>query len=76
MKPLQDQCKATPLAEIEQLFLTDVGQPMSTFFSTFDPTPIGVASLAQVHRATYRDTGEQVAVKVMHPDLECVETPS
>ncbi|KDE02639.1 ABC1-B atypical protein kinase [Microbotryum lychnidis-dioicae p1A1 Lamole] len=70
MIPLQDQCKATPLAELQQLFLDDAGAPLSTFFSSFDPNPIGVASLAQVHRATLRDTGEQVAVKVMHPDLE------
>ncbi|SCV71311.1 BQ2448_2899 [Microbotryum intermedium] len=70
MVPLQDQCKATPLAELQQLFLDDAGAPLSTFFSSFDPIPIGVASLAQVHRATLRSTGEQVAVKVMHPDLE------
>ncbi|KAM0790557.1 hypothetical protein ACM66B_004426 [Microbotryomycetes sp. NB124-2] len=70
MKPLQDQCFPTPLPELQQLFLSDVGAPLSAFFSTFDPTPIGVASLAQVHRATDRKTGKQVAVKVMHPDLE------
>ncbi|KAK4056946.1 hypothetical protein OIO90_001846 [Microbotryomycetes sp. JL221] len=70
MKPLQDQCFPTPLVELQQLFLTDVGAPLSAFFSTFDPHPIGVASLAQVHRATDRKTGKQVAVKVMHPDLE------
>ncbi|SCZ91250.1 BZ3500_MvSof-1268-A1-R1_Chr1-2g01286 [Microbotryum saponariae] len=70
MIPLQDQCKATPLAELQQLFLDDAGAPLSTFFSSFDPNPIGVASLAQVHRAILRDTGEQIAVKVMHPDLE------
>lgn len=70
MKPLQDQCFPTPLADLQELFLSDVGAPLSTFFSTFDPVPIGVASLAQVHRATDRESGRAVAVKIMHPDLE------
>lgn len=35
-------------------------------FDTFDPEPLGVASLAQVHRATLKD-GTEVAVKVQHP---------
>ncbi|BGP13038.1 hypothetical protein JCM10213v2_000957 [Rhodosporidiobolus nylandii] len=70
MKPLQDQCFPTPLPELEALFLEETGQPMSTFFSSFDPEPIGVASLAQVHKAVDRETGRLVAVKCMHPDLE------
>lgn len=34
-------------------------------FVSFDPEPLGVASLAQVHRATLKN-GEEVAVKVQH----------
>ncbi|KAM0752712.1 ABC1-domain-containing protein [Meredithblackwellia eburnea MCA 4105] len=70
MRPLQDQCQATPLADLQELFLSEMGAPLSTFFSTFDPEPIGVASLAQVHIATDRLSGQKVAVKIMHPDLE------
>jgi aarF domain-containing kinase len=70
MKPLQDQCFSTALEDLKELFLSDVGAPLSTFFSTFDPIPIGVASLAQVHLATDRGSGRKVAVKIMHPDLE------
>ncbi|KAI5475176.1 hypothetical protein MNV49_001863 [Pseudohyphozyma bogoriensis] len=70
MRPLQDQCQPTPLPELQALFLEELGQPLTTVFSTFDPTPIGVASLAQVHVATDRQTGRKVAVKIMHPDLE------
>ncbi|KAG0146492.1 hypothetical protein CROQUDRAFT_657300 [Cronartium quercuum f. sp. fusiforme G11] len=70
MRPLQDQCLATPYVLIDRLFLDDVGVGISDLFDEFDPQPIGVASLAQVHRARDRLTGREVAVKVMHPSLE------
>lgn len=35
----------------------------SDLFEDFDPEPVGVASLAQVHVARLRETGEYVAVK-------------
>ncbi len=73
MRPLQDQCFPTPLEELQALFLAETGAPMSYFFSSFDPDPIGVASLAQVHKAVERESGRMVAVKCMHPHLEeCV----
>lgn len=31
--------------------------------------PLGAASLAQVHSATLRKDGSQVAVKIQHPDV-------
>lgn len=70
MLPLQDQCTATPFPAVEAMFLSDTGAPLSTFFSSFDPEPIGVASLAQVHIATERGTGRKCAVKLMHERLE------
>jgi len=70
MKPLQDQCTPSSFEMIDRLFRNDVGLGIHELFRDFEPVPIGVASLAQVHRAVDRKTGRQVAVKVMHPTLE------
>lgn len=69
MTPLQDQCPRSLLEEIELMFHKDMGVKLEDYFSEFDPEPVGVASLAQVHIATVRATGEKVAVKVQHPLL-------
>ncbi|CUM68362.1 uncharacterized protein PRCAT00006084001 [Priceomyces carsonii] len=69
MIPLQDQCPRSSMEEIEELFITDMGATIDEIFSDFDPEPVGVASLAQVHVAKLKDTGEKVAVKVQHPSL-------
>ncbi|KAL4073963.1 ABC1 family-domain-containing protein [Scleroderma citrinum] len=81
MRPLQDKCDPTPYEDIQALFLSDMGHPISELFEDFDPLPIGVASLAQVHSGKHRETGKKVAVKVQHPylaefcdiDMEMVE---
>ncbi|KAK9464715.1 ABC1 family-domain-containing protein [Lipomyces arxii] len=67
--PLQDRCPVSSIESIEAMFLKDIGQPLSEVFLEFDPAPLGTASLAQVHRARLRETGEEVAVKVQHPAL-------
>lgn len=69
MEPLQDKCFPSSMESIQALFLSDLGQPLTEIFSSFDLTPIGVASLAQVHKATLKQTGQEVAVKIQHPAL-------
>lgn len=64
MRPLQDQCEPTPYENLEGLFLSDMGASIDELFDDFDPNPIGVASLAQVHVGHHKASGKRVAVKV------------
>ncbi|OCF33849.1 Atypical/ABC1/ABC1-B protein kinase [Kwoniella heveanensis BCC8398] len=70
MTPLQDQCFPTPTEEINDMLKSDLGLSIDDLFEDFEDRPIGVASLAQVHRATDKRTGRRVAVKVQHADLQ------
>lgn len=70
MIPLQDQCPESTLEEINDMFKQDLKVSIDEMFSEFNPKPIGVASLAQVHVAKLRDTDQMVAVKCQHPSLK------
>lgn len=65
---LQDALPPVPFdtirAQIEQSF----GRPLEALYARFDETPVGAASIAQVHRALTTD-GRDVAVKVIRPGV-------
>ncbi|KAI8946752.1 ABC1-domain-containing protein [Xylaria longipes] len=67
--PLQDKCPVSSYESIEEMFRGDTGEDLTDYFSDFAHEPIGAASLAQVHLATVKETGQRVAVKVQHPSL-------
>jgi aarF domain-containing kinase len=68
--PLQDKCPVSSYESIDAMFETDTGYKLLEYFSDFSPVPIGAASLAQVHLATIKESGQKVAVKVQHPSLK------
>lgn len=67
--PLQDKCPVSSYESIEEMFIEDTGRPILDHFDYFEKEPIGAASLAQVHKAKIKGTGQEVAVKVQHPSL-------
>lgn len=69
MLVLQDKCPVSSYESIEAMFLQDTGEHLSDYFSEFARVPVGAASLAQVHIATIKESGQRVAVKMQHPHL-------
>lgn len=77
---LQDNVEPLSFGEVERIVEEELQVRLSKAFARFDATPLGSASLAQVHAAELRD-GRQVAVKVQRPgireeimqDLEIIE---
>ncbi|MBI4449413.1 AarF/ABC1/UbiB kinase family protein [Candidatus Woesearchaeota archaeon] len=65
---LQDRVPPEPFDEIKHVIETELGKPISSAFSEFLTTPIGSASIAQVHEARLK-RGERVVVKVMRPGI-------
>ena len=70
MSVLQDQCPHKPFDVVKSIIETEYNQPLSSIFATFDETPIGAASIGQVHRATLRQNGQKVVVKIQYPEVE------
>lgn len=57
-----------PFETVLQCINEAYGKPWSDVFLSIEPTPLGSASIAQVHRATLLD-GSVVAVKVRRPGI-------
>jgi len=68
LENLQDSVPAMPLDEVEKTIEAELGARISKLFATFDPNPLGSASLGQVHAAQLRD-GRDVVVKVQRPGI-------
>lgn len=66
---LQSGVPPFPGKEAREIVEKELGHPMEKLFSKFHETPIGSASIAQVHQAILKD-GTPVAIKVQRPDIE------
>jgi predicted unusual protein kinase regulating ubiquinone biosynthesis (AarF/ABC1/UbiB family) len=65
---LQDDVAPMPLADVDRVFVEDLGMPHADVFEWFDEEPLASASIGQVHRARLAN-GHEVVVKVQRPGL-------
>ena len=68
LESLQDDVAPIPLSVVEETIEAELGARLSKLFVTFDPEPLGSASLGQVHAAELRG-GREVVVKVQRPHI-------
>ena len=69
---LQDRVPPFPGALARQQIEQSLKQPIEALFDDFDETPLASASVAQVHIARLKSSGEEVVLKVIRPDIRPV----
>lgn len=70
LQRLQDSLSSFSAEEARSVIEHSLGLPVETLFRSFDPSPIGSASIAQVHRAVLRSSGIEVAVKIRRRGID------
>lgn len=68
MEKLQSDVAPLPFETVEETIQEELGTRINKLFESFDPEPVGSASLGQVHAAVLRD-GRDVVVKVQRPGI-------
>lgn len=70
LRTLEDKVPPRSSEVVIKTIEEETGKPIGESFLEFDETPLGSASIGQVHRARLRENGKEVAVKVQYPESE------
>eukprot|EP00158_Paraphelidium_tribonemae_P004662 Partr_v1_DN26894_c2_g1_i2_m40184 putative AarF domain containing kinase len=68
LKCLLDSVPAISGQDVRKIIEKATGQPLESMFDDFEEEALGAASIGQVHRATWKETGEKCIIKVKYPD--------
>ena len=63
-----DNCNPIAFSKIEKVIKKEYHTDLNNLFLSIDPTPLGSASISQVHKAVLKD-GSIVAIKVKRKDI-------
>jgi predicted unusual protein kinase regulating ubiquinone biosynthesis (AarF/ABC1/UbiB family) len=66
---LRDAAPTVSFKQMRKVIEEDLQAPVGELFQSFDEEPIAAASIGQVYRATLREDGREVAVKVQYPGV-------
>src|SRR6202165_5787548 len=66
---LRDAAPTVSFKQMRRVIEDDLEEPITEVFGSFDEEPIAAATIGQVYRATLREDGREVAVKVQYPGV-------
>jgi predicted unusual protein kinase regulating ubiquinone biosynthesis (AarF/ABC1/UbiB family) len=66
---LRDAAPTVSFKQMRRVIEEDLEAPIKELFASFDEEPVAAASIGQVYRATLREDGREVAVKVQYPGV-------
>lgn len=69
LEKLQSNVPPFEFQFVRSIIKSELGKDIEDLFDTFDETPVGSASIGQVHRATLKD-GSPVVVKIQRPQVK------
>lgn len=69
LQRVQDRADYMPAWQRDQVLTTNLGAEWRDLFEEFEEKPIAAASIGQVHRATLKSNGANVAVKIQFPGV-------
>lgn len=69
LRRLRSDCPRVPYTKIHKRLTEEFGDRLTDLFESIDETPLGAASIAQVHPAVLCD-GTSVVLKIVRPGIE------
>ncbi len=66
---LRDAAPTVSFKQMKRVIEEDLGERIGSVFESFEEEPVAAASIGQVYRATLREDGREVAVKVQYPGV-------